>query len=165
MNILSCLLVMPFDKVFSLRNATAGFQALVNDVFWDMINRVCLWDSSSSQMKTPTSRMFVKFCSAFLNTSTLSRLFRWTPPRLVSYTHQLVELQKCFLQFINFYRCFIRNISSVADPINALTSPVRNYGVDISELLAVKHAFCMTEMSSGLLIVESLEPFPLHPVV
>lgn len=63
------------------------------------------------------------------------------------------------------YRCFIRNISSVADPINALTSPVRNYGVDISELLAVKHAFCMTKMSSGLLIVESLEPFPLHPVV
>uniref|UniRef100_A0A8C5N9Y2 Gypsy retrotransposon integrase-like protein 1 n=1 Tax=Gouania willdenowi TaxID=441366 RepID=A0A8C5N9Y2_GOUWI len=140
-------LVMPFG----LTNAPAVFQALVNDVLRDMLNRFVFvyLDDILIFSKTPSehqqhvrmvlqrlleNKLFVKSekCEfhvpeiSFLgyivaqgemqmDPAKVSAVTEWPPPT------NRKQLQR-FLGFANFYRRFIRNYSSIAVPLMALTS-------------------------------------------
>ena len=145
-------LVMPFG----LTNAPAVFQALVNDVLRDMLNQfvyVFLDDilifsrgmaehthhvqlvlrrllENSLYVKAEKCEFHVKTVSFLgyivsegrikMDPAKVSAVTTWPTPA----TRQ--KLQQ-FLGFANFYRRFIRNYSTVAAPLTALTSSKRSF--------------------------------------
>uniref|UniRef100_A0AAQ4QDM9 Gypsy retrotransposon integrase-like protein 1 n=1 Tax=Gasterosteus aculeatus aculeatus TaxID=481459 RepID=A0AAQ4QDM9_GASAC len=145
-------LVMPFG----LTNAPAVFQALVNDVLRDLLNRfvfVYLDDilifSRSEQEHTQHVRqvlqrllenqLFVKAekCVfhapevSFLGFIVSSGSVRMDPAKVSAVAEwpqpgTRKQLQR-FLGFANFYRRFIRNYSSIAAPLHALTSTATSF--------------------------------------
>ncbi len=145
-------LVMPFG----LTNAPAVFQALVNDVLRDMLNLfvfVYLDDILIFSPDETTHRhhvkqvlrrlldnqLFVKAEKCEFHVPTVSFLgfivsegeVRMDPDKVSAVTSWPTpscrkEVQR-FLGFANFYRKFIRNFSSVAAPLHALTSPQSHF--------------------------------------
>lgn len=141
-------LVMPFG----LTNAPAVFQALVNDVLRDMINKyvfvylddilifsTCLEDHMH-HVRTVLQRLlenslFVKAEKCEFHTQSVAFLgyivaqgrLEMDPAKVEAVKSWPVpdtrkQLQR-FLGFANFYRRFIRNYSSIAAPLTMLTSP------------------------------------------
>ncbi|KAF7640779.1 hypothetical protein LDENG_00014940, partial [Lucifuga dentata] len=140
-------LVMPFG----LTNAPAIFQALVNDVLRDMINQfvfvylddILIFSKNLSDhiqhvrrvlQRLLENQLFVKaekcefhqMTTAFLGFIISPGALHMDPPKVQAVTDwptptSRKELQR-FLGFANFYRRFIRNYSSIAAPLNLLTS-------------------------------------------
>ena len=140
-------LVLPFG----LTNAPAVFQALVNDVLRDFINRFAFVYLDDILIFSPTldahrshvrrvlqrlleNQLFIKAekCDfhqrsvAFLGFVISPGVVQMDPGKVEAVTGWAVpssrrELQR-FLGFANFYRKFVRNYSSVAAPLTALTS-------------------------------------------
>ncbi|KAI2665917.1 Transposon Tf2-9 polyprotein [Labeo rohita] len=94
-------LVMPFG----LSNSPSVFQSFINNVFRDMLDQ---WTSIS----------FLGYIigqeGVAIDESKVRAILEWPQPRTVK------ELQQ-FLGFANFYRRFIRNFSTVAAPLTAMT--------------------------------------------
>uniref|UniRef100_A0A6Q2Y968 Gypsy retrotransposon integrase-like protein 1 n=1 Tax=Esox lucius TaxID=8010 RepID=A0A6Q2Y968_ESOLU len=139
--------VMPFG----LTNAPAVFQAFMNDIFRDMIDRfviiylddILIYSGNLTEhvghvrqvlQRLQQHKLYVKLEKsvfhvskvAFLGSvlspgcvqmdeSKVSAVRQWPPPKTVK------ELQR-FLGFANYYRRFIRNFSTIAAPLTALTS-------------------------------------------
>uniref|UniRef100_A0A8D0CUG7 Gypsy retrotransposon integrase-like protein 1 n=1 Tax=Sander lucioperca TaxID=283035 RepID=A0A8D0CUG7_SANLU len=140
-------LVMPFG----LSNAPAVFQALVNDVLRDMLNRfvfvylddILIFSKSSQEhelhvrqvlQRLLENKLFVKMekCEFHVsNTSFLGYMIaqgelRMDPAKISAVTDWPApstrkQLQR-FLGFANFYRRFIKDYSRIAAPLTALTS-------------------------------------------
>ena len=140
-------LVMPFG----LTNAPAVFQALVNDVLRDMLNRfvfVYLDDilifSSNLQdhvghvkmvlQRLLENRLFVKAEKCAFHKTTVPFLgyilsadsIRMDPEKIRAVVEwpqpENRRSLQAFLGFANFYRGFVRNYSTLAAPLTALTS-------------------------------------------
>ncbi|KAK3518688.1 hypothetical protein QTP70_008569 [Hemibagrus guttatus] len=137
--------VMPFG----LTNAPAVFQALINGVFQDLLGKwvtayiddILVYSASLEEhvlhvwevlSRLQQHHLYVKLEKCEFHRSTMTFLgyvvsrqgvemdevkvravTDWSAPTTVR------ELQ-CFLGFDNFYRCFIRNYSSVAGPLTSL---------------------------------------------
>ena len=141
-------LVMPFG----LTNAPAVFQALLNDVLRDMLDRfvfVYLDDilifSTDEQthirhvrqvlQRLLKNQLFVKAEKCEFHVSTVSFLgfvvsgdnIQMDPAKVSAVADWPIptsrKLVQRFLGFANFYRRFIRNFSMIAAPLHALTSP------------------------------------------
>ena len=141
-------LVMPFG----LTNAPAVFQALVNDVLRDMLNLyvfVYLDDilifspDESTHIQHVRSvlqclldhQLFVKAEKCDFHVTSVSFLGFVVSPDQIQMDPEKVsavakwptptnrKMVQRFLGFANFYRKFIRNFSTVASPLHALTSP------------------------------------------
>lgn len=140
-------LVMPFG----LTNAPAVFQALVNDVLRDMLNRfvfvylddILIFSNTREEhvhhvqsvlQRLQENSLYVKAEKCEFHVSTVSflgyivakRNLQMDPAKVSAVTTWPVpenrkQLQR-FLGFANFYRRFIRNYSTVAAPLTALTS-------------------------------------------
>lgn len=140
-------LVMPFG----LTNAPAVFQALVNDILRDFLNRfvfvylddILIFSSSAEEhvfhvrqvlQRLLENKLFVKAekCEfhvesvAFLGYIIGSGQVKPDPSKIQAVVEwpqpeNRKQLQR-FLGFANFYRRFIRNYSSVATPLTKLTS-------------------------------------------
>lgn len=140
-------LVMPFG----LTNAPAVFQALVNDVLRDFLNRfvfvylddILIFSHSPEEhvlhvrqvlQRLLENKLFVKSEKCEFNKSSVSFLgyviesgqVRTDPEKVRAVAEwprpeNLKQLQR-FLGFANFYRRFIRNYSQVAAPLTRLTS-------------------------------------------
>ena len=140
-------LVMPFG----LTNAPAVFQALVNDVLRDMLNVSVFVYLDDILIFSPdevthqkhvrqvlqsllTNHLYVKAEKCEFHVSSVSFLgyivgegeFKMDPEKTSAVEKwptptSRKETQR-FLGFANFYRRFIRNFSSVASPLHALTS-------------------------------------------
>lgn len=140
-------LVMPFG----LTNAPAVFQAMMNDVLRDMLNRyvfvylddILIFSRSKEQhihhvqsvlQRLLENSLYVKAEKCEFHVSSVSFLgnivaqgnIQMDPAKVSAVTSWPVpenrkQLQR-FLGFANFYRRFIRNYSSVAAPLTALTS-------------------------------------------
>ena len=140
-------LVMPFG----LTNAPAVFQALVNDVLRDMLNRfvfvylddILIFSSSYKDHvnhvrqvlnRLLENRLFVKAEKCDFHATTVSFLgyvvekgqLKPDPGKIRSVVEWPVpatrkQLQR-FLGFANFYRRFIRDYSRIAAPLTQLTS-------------------------------------------
>jgi hypothetical protein len=140
-------LVMPFG----LTNAPAVFQALVNDVLRDMLNKfvfvylddILIFSRTLSEhtrhvqlvlRRLLENSLYVKAEKCEFHAQTVSFLgyivaegnIQMDPAKVSAVTSWPVpgnrkKLQQ-FLGFANFYRKFIRNYSSVAAPLTALTS-------------------------------------------
>ena len=140
-------LVMPFG----LTNAPAVFQALVNDVLRDMLNRfvfvylddILIFSKSREEhvshvqavlQRLLENSLFVKAEKCEFHASSVSFLgyivapgsLQMDPSKVSAVTSWPIpdsrkHLQR-FLGFANFYRRFIRNYSTVAAPLTALTS-------------------------------------------
>ena len=140
-------LVMPFG----LTNAPAVFQALINDVLWDFINRfvvvylddILIYSGSMEEhishvcqvlTRLLENRLFVKAEKCDFHVDTVSFLgyimqsgsIKPDPEKIRAVEEWPVpksrkELQR-FLGFANFYRRFIRDYSKVASPLTRLTS-------------------------------------------
>lgn len=141
-------LVMPFG----LTNAPAVFQALVNDVLRDMLNKfvfvylddILIFSQNLSEhtrhVQLVLSRLlenslyikaekceFHAQSTAFLGYIVAEGSIQMDPAKVSAVSSWPVptnrkKLQQ-FLGFANFYRKFIRNYSSVTAPLTALTSP------------------------------------------
>ncbi|XP_041810033.1 uncharacterized protein lrfn4b [Chelmon rostratus] len=141
-------LVMPFG----LTNAPAVFQSLVNDVLRDMLNRfvfvylddILIFSKNENEhvqhvrqvlQRLLENQLFVKAekCefhqqsvsflgfivspgSIQMDPAKVSAVVEWATPS------DRKQVQR-FLGFANFYRRFVRNYSSIAAPLHALTSP------------------------------------------
>ncbi|KAF7648310.1 hypothetical protein LDENG_00158670, partial [Lucifuga dentata] len=140
-------LVMPFG----LTNAPAVFQALVNDILRDMLNRfvfvylddILIFSRSReehvSHVQSVLQRLLENslYCKAekcefhvssvsFLGFVVAEGSIQMDPEKVSAVTTWPVpgsrkQLQR-FLGFANFYRRFIRGFSSIAAPLTALTS-------------------------------------------
>lgn len=138
-------LVMPFG----LKNAPAIFQALVNDVHRDFLNRFVFvyFDDILIFSKSPAehilqvrqvlqclleNKLFVKAEKCDFHSNTVSFLgyiiesgqYRTDPSKIkavVEWPKLSKQLQR-FLGFANFYRRFIKDVSRVAAPLSKLTS-------------------------------------------
>ncbi|KAK9513191.1 hypothetical protein VZT92_026747 [Zoarces viviparus] len=140
-------LVMPFG----LTNAPAIFQALVNDVLRDMLDRhvfvylddILIFSKNREEhvhhvqsvlQRLLENSLFVKAEKCEFHVPTVSFLgyivsqgsIQMDPAKVAAVTAWPVpssrkQLQS-FLGFANFYRRFIRNYSAVASPLTALTS-------------------------------------------
>lgn len=145
-------LVMPFG----LTNAPAVFQALVNDILRDMVNKfvfvflddILIFSRSLSEhthqvqlvlRRLLENSLFVKAEKCEFHVPTISFLgyivsegqVRMDPAKVSAVASWPVpesrqKLQQ-FLGFANFYRRFIRSYSSVAAPLTALTSTKRPF--------------------------------------
>lgn len=139
---------------FSLTNAPAVFQSLVNDVLRDFISRfifvylndILIFSKSLSEHETHIrqvlqrlleNRLFVKGEKCEFHMSTVAflgyiierRNLRPDPAKVKAVMDwpeapNRRQLQR-FLCFANFYRRFIRDYSKVALPLTQLTSPKR----------------------------------------
>ncbi|KAL3983525.1 myosin XVIII [Sarotherodon galilaeus] len=127
-------LVMPFG----LTNAPAVFQALVNNVLRDFINRcafvylddILIFSKSQAEHKVHVrqilqrlleNRLYVKVYIIALgdlkpDPEKVRVVVDWPRPP------NRLQLQR-FLGFANFYWCFIRDFSKIALPLTKLTSP------------------------------------------
>ncbi len=124
-------LVMPFG----LANSPSVFQAFMNDIFRDMLDRwvivyiddILIYSDNSRGTRTTrpisshavtTTPVYVKAEKCEFHQTNTNKKFQavldWPQPQTVK------ELQ-CFLGFANFYRRFIRNFSSIASPLTAMT--------------------------------------------
>ena len=141
-------LVMPFG----LTNAPSVFQALVNDVLRDMLNQfvfvflddILIFSKSLSDhvihvrrvlQRLLENQLFVKAEKCEFHQHTVAFLGYVISPGAIQMDQQKVKAvlewsapstrQKLqsFLGFANFYRRFIRNFSTLAAPLTALTSP------------------------------------------
>ncbi|KAI2647554.1 Transposon Tf2-6 polyprotein [Labeo rohita] len=140
-------LVMPFG----LSNSPAVFQALVNDVLRDMVDRfiyvylddILIFSSSLQDHVQHVRRvlqrllengLFVKAEKCVFHAQSIPFLGYIVSPEGIRMDPDKVKavvdwptpdsrkaLQR-FLGFANFYRCFIRNFSQLAAPLTALTS-------------------------------------------
>lgn len=139
-------LVMPFGLV----NAPSVFQALVNDVLREMLERFVFVYLDDILIFSPTlaehkqhvrqvletllkAKLFVKAEKCTFHAQTVSFLgfivskgsVRMDPDKVVAVRNwpapQSVKEVQRFLGFANFYRRFIRNFSAIAAPIIALT--------------------------------------------
>lgn len=138
--------------LFGLTNAPAVFQALVNDVLRDFINRfvfvylddILIYSKYLSEheqhvrlvlQRLLENRLFVKGEKCEFHVQTVSFLGYiieqgnfWPDQAKVKAVVEWPEppnrrqLQR-FLGFANFYRCFIRDYSKIALPLTHLTSP------------------------------------------
>ena len=145
-------LVMPFG----LTNAPAVFQALINDVLRDMMNRfvfvylddILIYSRNLEEHvvhvrqvleRLLKNRLFVKAEKCEFHASTVSFLgyiisqgeVRMDPAKLSAVKdwpqpEDRKQLQR-FLGFANFYRRFIRDYSKIAAPLTALTSTTRRF--------------------------------------
>uniref|UniRef100_A0A8D0AQG0 Reverse transcriptase n=1 Tax=Sander lucioperca TaxID=283035 RepID=A0A8D0AQG0_SANLU len=141
-------LVMPFG----LTNAPAVFQALVNDVLRDLLNRsvfvylddILIFSKNMEDhvqhvrqvlMRLLENKLYVKAEKCEFHSSSVSFLgyivesgqVKTDPSKVQAVTEWPVpttrkELQR-FLGFANFYRRFIQNHSSLVAPMTRLTSP------------------------------------------
>lgn len=141
-------LVMPFG----LCNAPAVFQALVNDVLRDLLNRfvfvylddILVFSRNISEhvqhvkqvlQRLLENRLFVKAEKCDFHKDSISFLgyifesgqVRADPEKIRAVAEwpiptSVKQLQR-FLGFANFYRRFIRNYSRIAAPLTQLTSP------------------------------------------
>ncbi|KAL2095578.1 hypothetical protein ACEWY4_007726 [Coilia grayii] len=157
-------LVMPFG----LTNAPAIFQGLVNDVLRDMLDRfvfvylddILIFSKDLEEHKQHVrlvlrrlleNSLFVKAekCEfhaksvAFLGYIVAEGAIQMDPTKVSAVTSWPVpknrkQLQQ-FLGFANFYRRFIRNYSSVAAPLTALTSTKQSFSWTTA---AADEAFC-----------------------
>ena len=147
---------------FGLCNAPAVFQCLVNDVLRDMINVFCVvyLDDILVFSKSLTdhvqhvrmilkrlleNRLFVKAEKCEFHTDKvefLGHIVRRgriaTDPRKTQAVREWPvpktrkDLQR-FLGFANFYRRFVRNYSTIANPLTILTSPLVNFSWGAAE--------------------------------
>uniref|UniRef100_A0A671X748 Gypsy retrotransposon integrase-like protein 1 n=1 Tax=Sparus aurata TaxID=8175 RepID=A0A671X748_SPAAU len=145
-------LVMPFG----LTNAPAVFQALVNDVLRDLLNRVVFvylddilifsrtYEEHVSHVREVLRRLmenklFVKAEKCEFHVTTVPFLgyivekgqLRPDPTKVKAVENWLIpttrkQLQR-FLGFANYYRRFIRNYSRIAAPLTQLTSQKQVY--------------------------------------
>lgn len=145
-------LVMPFG----LTNAPAVFQALVNDVLRDMLNIFMFVYLDDILIFSPDEQshilhvhqvlqrlldhqLFVKAEKCEFHVPTVSFLgfivsegnIQMDPAKVKAVSEwptpgSRKEVQR-FLGFANFYRRFIRNFSSIAAPLHALTSPANRF--------------------------------------
>jgi len=145
-------LVMPFG----LSNAPAVFQALVNDVLRDMLNRFIFVYLNDILIFSPDplthqqhvrqvlqrlleNKLYVKAEKCEFHVYTVSFLgyviaqgeLRMDPAKIAAVSEWPVptnrkELQR-FLGFANFYRLFIRSYSRLAAPLTALTSTATTF--------------------------------------
>ncbi len=136
---------------FGLTNAPAVFQALINDVLLDMLNRyvfvylddILIFSRSKEQhihhvqsvlRRLLENSLYVKAEKCEFHVSSVSFLgnivaqgnIQMDPAKVSAVTSWPVpenrkQLQR-FLGFANFYHRFIRNYSSMAAPLTALTS-------------------------------------------
>ncbi|KAK3518249.1 hypothetical protein QTP70_034616 [Hemibagrus guttatus] len=110
-------LVMPFG----LTNAPAVFQALINNILRDMLDQfvfvylddILIFSSSLQEHVIHVSKVLRRLLDNHLYVKP-EKLVDWPSPSSIK------EVQR-FLGFANFYRKFIRNFSSVAAPLSALT--------------------------------------------
>ena len=137
---------------FGLTNAPAVFQALVNDLLRDMIDKfvfvyiddILIFSRNLVEHVTHVrsvlrrlldNSLFVKAekCEfhapsvTFLGYIIAKDSLQMDPAKVSAVTSWATpetrkQLQR-FLGFANFYRCFIRGFSSIASPLSALTSP------------------------------------------
>ena len=141
-------LVMPFG----LTNAPAVFQALVNDILRDVINKYAVVFLDDILVYSPSmeehivhvrsilqrllkNKLFVKAEKCDFHTTSVEFLghivergsVKADPKKIqavVDWERPTTRTQlRRFLGFSNFYRKFIKNFSLVAAPLNALTSP------------------------------------------
>ncbi|KAK3509828.1 hypothetical protein QTP70_012502 [Hemibagrus guttatus] len=113
-------LVMPFG----LTNAPAVFQALINDILRDMLDQfvfvylddILIFSSSLQEHVIHVSKVLRRLLDnhLYVKPEKFQAVVDWPSPSSVK------EVQR-FLGFANFYRKFIRNFSSVAAPLSALT--------------------------------------------
>uniref|UniRef100_A0A672YRD9 Gypsy retrotransposon integrase-like protein 1 n=1 Tax=Sphaeramia orbicularis TaxID=375764 RepID=A0A672YRD9_9TELE len=141
-------LVMPFG----LTNAPAVFQALVNDVLWDMLNKFVFVYLDDILIFSPDEETHVQHVRQVLHKLLQNQLYvkaekcefhqtsvsflgfiisegsvQMDPDKISAVRDwptpaSRKEVQR-FLGFANFYRKFIRGFSNVAAPLHALTSP------------------------------------------
>ena len=140
-------LVMPFG----LTNAPVVFQALVNDILRDMINKfvvvylddILVFSRSESEhtqhvrtvlQRLLENKLFVKAEKCEFHSSSVEFLGHVLEKGAVKADPKKVQAVldwerpadrtqlRRFLGFANFYRKFIRNFSQIASPLNALTS-------------------------------------------
>ena len=146
-------LVMPFG----LTNAPAVFQAFVNDVLRDMLNRfvfvflddILIFSKNQAEHELHVSQvlqrllensLFVKAEKCEFHATSISFLgyviapeqLQMDPVKVSAVAEwpaptNLKQLQR-FLGFANFYRVFIKNYSSIAAPLTALTSISKPFG-------------------------------------
>ncbi|KAK3519979.1 hypothetical protein QTP70_009632 [Hemibagrus guttatus] len=137
--------VMPF----SLTNAPAVFQALINEVFRDLlgrgviayINDILVYSTSMEEHVRQVREVLARLQQHHLYVKLEKCEFHRPMVTFLGYviSHQGVEMDmvkvqavtewhapstvrelQCFLGFANFYRWFIRNYSSVAGPLTSL---------------------------------------------
>ena len=140
-------LVMPFG----LTNAPAVFQALVNDVLRDMLNRfvfvylddILIFSKSEEEHIQHVRQVLHRLLENQLYVKAEKCAFHETSIPFLGYiintkgvTMDPVKVKavadwpqpttskqlQSFLGFANFYRCFIRDFSKIAAPLHALTS-------------------------------------------
>ncbi|KAF7646418.1 hypothetical protein LDENG_00188160 [Lucifuga dentata] len=129
---------------FGLTNAPAVFQALVNDVLRDMINRFVFvyldnLDEHVAHVRLVLQRLlenqlyvkaekceFHKTTASFLGFIISSGCLQMDPSKVQAVANWSTPTSRkqlqCVLGLPNFYHRFIRNYSSVAAPLNSLTS-------------------------------------------
>ncbi|KAG1928582.1 retrotransposable element [Pimephales promelas] len=108
-------LVMPFG----LSNSPSVFQAFMNDVFRDMLDKwFHLYAKNEKCEFHQTSISFLGYIisqeGVAMDEKKVKGVVDWPLPQTIK------ELQR-FLGFANFYRRFIRNFSLIAAPLTALT--------------------------------------------
>ncbi|KAL0191113.1 hypothetical protein M9458_013811, partial [Cirrhinus mrigala] len=109
--------VMPFG----LANSPSFFQAFVNEVFRDMLNRwvivyiddILIYSSSYAEQVQHFHQEKIAFLGYIISPEGVNAVCNWPRPTT------LKELQQ-FLGFANFYRSFIRGFSTVAAPLSSM---------------------------------------------
>ena len=136
---------------FGLSNVPAVFQALVNDVLRDMLNKYVFVYMDDILIFSPdedthvqhvhqvlqrllTHQLFVKAEKCEFHVSSVAFLgfivsqdnIQMDPAKVSTVTEWSTPTSRkhlqCFLGFANFYRRFIRNFSTIASPLHNLTS-------------------------------------------
>ncbi|KAI2645887.1 Transposon Tf2-9 polyprotein [Labeo rohita] len=118
--------VMPYG----MSNSPSVFQAFMNDIFRDMLDRwvivyiddILIYSHSMPehiQHVRAVLKRLIHQEGVAMDERKVEAVLRWPQPQT------LKELQ-CFLGFANFYRRFIRNFSSVAAPLTAMTKRQRS---------------------------------------
>ncbi|KAL0190182.1 hypothetical protein M9458_012880 [Cirrhinus mrigala] len=126
-------LVMPFGLV----NSPSVFQAFINDVFRDMLNRwvivyiddILIYSNSfhdhinhvrSVLQRLMQHQLYAKLEKCEFHQTKVRAVVNWPQPTTVN------ELQR-FLRFANFYRRFIHNFSSISTPLTSMIKGGRQW--------------------------------------